>query len=212
MSKYVVLDLEMCKVPEGEQRQLFPSALELIQIGAVELDEHYKISRTFQSFVKPEFGSVDGFIQDLTGITAKDVADAPTADVVLKAFIHWLEKDAILVTWSEHDVSQIDKELYYKDIDIPDIFDYLDNYIDCQYLFSEKLHAKKSYKLSEALAIANIKYELGMHDAMVDAINTARLFSKLQNEDRSSFSPYFMTEEEARYSVYNSFATRRLAV
>ena len=212
MSKYVVLDLEMCKVPEGEQRQLFPSALELIQIGAVELDEHYKISRTFQSFVKPEFGSVDGFIQDLTGITAKDVADAPTADVVLKAFIHWLEKDAILVTWSEHDVSQIGKELYYKDIDIPDIFDYLDNYIDCQYLFSEKLHAKKSYKLSEALAIANIKYELGMHDAMVDAINTARLFSKLQNEDRSSFSPYFMTEEEARYSVYNSFATRRLAV
>ena len=212
MSKYVVLDLEMCKVPEGETRQIFKSARELIQIGAVELDEHYNISRTFQSYVKPEFGAVDEYIQNLTGITSNDVADAPTADVALRAFMQWLDRDAVLVTWSEHDVGQIDKELYYKDIDLPDMFDYLDNYIDCQYLFGEKLHASKLYKLSEALAIADIEYELGMHDAMVDAINTARLFSKLQNHDRSAFSPYFMTEEEARYSIYNSFAARRLAV
>lgn len=212
MSKYVVLDLEMCKVPEGEQRKFFKSARELIQIGAVELDEHYNVCRTFQSFVKPEFGAVDDFIQSLTGITADDVANAPTADEALRSFAQWLDKDAILVTWSEHDVDQIDKELYYKDIDLPDIFDYLDNYIDCQYLFAEKLHARKLYKLSEALAIADIEYELGMHDAMVDAVNTARLFSKLQNEDRSAFSPYFMTEEEARYSIFNSFAPRCLTV
>lgn len=35
MSKYVVYDLEMCKVPKGEKREEFGSRQELIQIGAV---------------------------------------------------------------------------------------------------------------------------------------------------------------------------------
>ena len=35
MGKYVVYDLEMCKVPKGEKREEFGSHQELIQIGAV---------------------------------------------------------------------------------------------------------------------------------------------------------------------------------
>lgn len=52
MSKYVVLDLEMCKVSKEAQKDIFKSARELIQIGAVEMDEHYRITRSFQTFVK----------------------------------------------------------------------------------------------------------------------------------------------------------------
>ena len=35
MGKYVVYDLEMCKVSKGEKREEFGSHQELIQIGAV---------------------------------------------------------------------------------------------------------------------------------------------------------------------------------
>jgi hypothetical protein len=38
MGKYVVYDLEMCKVPKGEKREEFGCRRELIQIGAVKLD------------------------------------------------------------------------------------------------------------------------------------------------------------------------------
>ena len=38
----------------------------------------------------------------------------------------------------------------------------------------------KKYKLSEALSIADISYDDGAHDALVDAKNTARLFAKTQ--------------------------------
>ena len=38
MGKYVVYDLEMCKVPKGEKREEFGCRQELIQIGAVMLD------------------------------------------------------------------------------------------------------------------------------------------------------------------------------
>ena len=211
MSKYVVLDLEMCKVSKEAQKDVFKSARELIQIGAVEMDEHYRITRSFQTFVKPEFGALDPFIEKLTGIKAENLENAPTADRALKEFYEWLDEDSVFVTWSDSDVIQIDDELYFKEIDLPGMYDYLDNYIDCQFLFGEKLHASKQYRLSEALAIANVDYDAAIHNALVDAKNTAVLFSKIQNEDRSTFSPYYMTQDEASRCIFNSFATRCFA-
>ena len=38
MGKYVVYDLEMCKVPKGDKREEFGCRRGLIQIGAVKLD------------------------------------------------------------------------------------------------------------------------------------------------------------------------------
>ena len=194
MSKYVVLDLEMCKLSKEAQKDVFKSARELIQIGAVEMDEHYRITRSFQTFVKPEFGALDPFIEKLTGIKAENLENAPTADRALKEFYEWLDEDSIFVTWSDSDVIQIDDELYFKEIDLPGMYDYLDNYIDCQFLFGEKLHASKQYRLSEALAIANVDYDAAIHNALVDA-----------------FSPYYMTQDEASRCIFNSFATRCFA-
>ena len=59
MSKYVVIDLEMCKVPKGFRRNTFGYSKELIQIGAVLLDETFDITDTFVTLVKPEYGLVD---------------------------------------------------------------------------------------------------------------------------------------------------------
>ncbi len=208
MSKYVVLDLEMCRVSKEARKGVFKSGSELIQIGAVELDEQYRITRMFQTFVKPEFGALDPFIMKLTGIKPEDLENAPVASVALNAFYEWLDEDSIFVTWSNSDILQIDDELYYKEIDIPEMYYYLDNYIDCQLLFGEMLHTSKQYRLSEALAIANVECDTAIHNALVDAKNTAILFSKIQSEDRATLSPYYMTQEEASIYIYNSFARR----
>lgn len=74
MSKYVVYDLEMCKVPKGEKREEFGSRQELIQIGAVLLDEEFKTIDTFMTYVAPRFGFVDSFIEKLTGITPAKIS------------------------------------------------------------------------------------------------------------------------------------------
>ena len=43
MKKYVVIDLEMCAVHNKKNKQIFNSGTELIQIGAVILDQDYRI-------------------------------------------------------------------------------------------------------------------------------------------------------------------------
>ena len=63
---YVVIDLEMCKVPKQYQSK-YNYSKEIIEIGAVLLDQEYQVIGTQKQFVCPEHGVVDRFISNLTG-------------------------------------------------------------------------------------------------------------------------------------------------
>lgn len=73
MSKYVIVDLEMCNVNSKETELRH----EIIQIGAVLLDESYNIISNYMTYVSPQFGQINKFIENLTGIHQTDVRNAP---------------------------------------------------------------------------------------------------------------------------------------
>lgn len=108
MSQFIVVDLEMCRVPSYSAH--YPLKHETIQIGAVRLNEQYEIVDEFNTFVKPEFGRLDRFISNLTAIKGKDLKDAPTMDTALSMFIDWIPADAVVVSWSNSDLKQIKGE------------------------------------------------------------------------------------------------------
>lgn len=205
MSKYVIVDLEMCNVPKGIKREAYNWRNELIQIGAVVVDESLNITDEFMTLVSPEFGAIDNFIEKLTGISRKAVQGAPKVKAALEMFVNWLPSDAVLVSWSENDENQIRKEIEAKNILVEGLEDYLDNWVDCQKTFGEKMNAQKNYKLSEALIIADIDYDEGEHDALVDAKNTAQLFVKMEREPVLVLNPYYSNQKEEE--TYNPFAT-----
>ena len=199
MSKYIVYDLEMCRVPKGEMRDAFGSGTELIQIGAVMLDESYETVDSFVTFVKPRFGAVDGFIERLTGISQADVESAPSTEEALEAFLEWMPEDAVMVSWSDSDINQIYAELDGKEIDCIDVDrleDLLYDSIDCQLEFDERIGSQRCYGLANALSITGIDCDVDIHDALVDAKNTALLFKKLKTEKELQMSSYYLTEED----------------
>ncbi len=206
MSSYVVLDLEMCMVSEDEMCEEYRWKSELIQIGAVRLDDNLEIADSFVTYVHPQYGSVSPFITNLTGITRENTKDAPGADEALRRFAEWLPDDTVLVTWSESDETQLTNEMYWKGISIPRLDAFLDDYIDCQITFSDKMDSRKTYKLSEALNISGIYSEIGEHDALIDAKNTALLFAKMEREPELVLSPYYVREGEVTHATYNPFA------
>jgi len=196
MSQYVIVDLEMCRVQDKEKRKEFCSGTELIQIGAILVNENYEIADEFVTHVKPVFGVVDPFIEQLTGISQKDVENAPESEQALEMFVRWLPEDAIIVSWSESDRNQIINELDGKNLGVEEIDPFLESWIDCQPTFSEKMKTDRIYKLSEALNIADIYYDDGEHDALVDARNTAKLFIKMQKEPELILSNGYAREEK----------------
>ena len=204
MSRYVIVDLEMCNVPKGIKREVYNWRNELIQIGAVLVDESLNIIDEFMTLVSPEFGAIDNFIEKLTGISRKAVQGAPKIKEALEMFVNWLPNDAVLVSWSENDENQIRKEIEAKNIFVEGLDNFLDNWIDCQKTFGEKMNAQKNYKLSEALIIADIDYDEGEHDALVDAKNTAQLFIKMEREPVLILNPYYSNQKKEE--TYNPFA------
>lgn len=205
MSKYVIVDLEMCRVPKGFKRENFKSAYELIEIGAVLLDDTYEIVDRFKTYVSPEYGEVDQYIQKLTRITKADTVNAPSTKEALESFVNWLPEDAILVSWSDNDEKQIRKEVELKKLEIPGLEKYLDNWEDCQKTFGEKMNSPKKYRLSEALIIADIDYDENIHDGLVDAENTAMLFAKMKREPKLKLISCYMIEDEDN-SIYTPIA------
>lgn len=192
MSKYAIIDLEMCRLPK-DKWTIFNYKTEIIQIGAVLVDENLEIVDNFMTLVKPQYGTIDDYIEKLTGIKQKDVSNAPSFKKAIELFTDWLPNDVEIVSWSETDADQIIAELDGKEIYNDKMEDLLDTWIDCQYTFGEKMNnPDRSYKLSEALNIADIYYNEGEHDALIDAKNTALLFIKMKKETVLQISPYII--------------------
>lgn len=203
--KYVIIDLEMCKVPRSKRDKKFSCRNEIIEIGAALIDENLTITDTFQTFVSPEFGVLDNFIRNLTGINDSDIANAPAIKEAVEKLIEWIPKNAIIVSWSENDKYQMSKELKSKGIESP-ISDYFEEWKDCQKEFSEKMNSSKIYNLSEALIIADIQFDENIHDGLVDAENTALLFIKMKKETSLKLSPYYSSDSYSESPTYRPFA------
>ena len=191
MGKYVVIDLEMCKVSR-EQRKTVRISHEIIQIGAVLLEESLTVAKRFSCYVQPEYGRIDPFIENLTGISQEHVDSAPVLSTALHAFFRWLSgEDVTAVSWSMTDKSQFSKELAVKSIQMEQMDRLLAGWIDCQKIFAQKTSVTRPYSLADALNAADIMDEGRAHDGLADAYNTALLFAKMEREDELVLNPYF---------------------
>lgn len=180
---YVVLDLEMCRIPNALMSEDYKWSRETIQIGAVMLDEDYNVVKKFSTFVRPEYGRLDPFIINLTGITKENVYTAPTYREAMEKFLRWLpEGEVSFVAWSRADRQQIEKESELKDLDERVMNRLMGAWIDCQELFDEKMNVSYQYSLEEALIASDVCTEGRAHDGLVDAYNTALLFAKLRKD------------------------------
>ena len=105
-----------------------------------------------------------------------------------------------MVSWSMNDRAQIAHEVEARGLAVPGVEGILEDWIDCQKMFGEKLGTTRCYRLSEALVAADILYEDGAHDGLVDAYNTALLFAKLERDEEFRLNAYYekaLTGEES---------------
>lgn len=189
-SFYPIIDLEMCKIPKGIVRSCHVRT-EIIQIGAVLLDEQFEIKDKFATYVKPQYGWIDPKIEKLTGINYDQVKNAPFIKVAVSMFLDWLpDEDGIMVSWSTTDKNQLERELEAKGIEFDRMAQLYESWFDCQEMFVGKVEAGRLYTLKEALIAADILSEGREHDGLADAWNTALLFAKMQDE-HFKFNPYY---------------------
>ena len=195
---YLVIDLEMCKVPRDYRSKSYRYANETIQIGAVLLDDSFKRIGTLCQYVHPEHGVIDYFIENLTGIKNSQVKKAPKLDEALIHMIDCLgERDYKIYAWSESDRNQLLHEIKAKNMTDERIYAFMkaENWIDYQDVFTKRFELSRQLSLEEALGRAEIEPEGKFHDGLDDAVNTAYLIEKLELNPEYQLVSYEMPDK-----------------
>jgi len=178
--KYICIDLEMTEFLSG-QRSCVPGANgEIIQFGAVMLDENYNMISKFSSYVKPVYSSVTPAIHDLTGITNKNLEGADDFLTVFDKFSYWRgEGDITTFCWSKADHNQLWCELEAKARHRYDLYECLKDFVDLQKIFGKLVSSKVAVSLESAMRLLQMEYKGQIHTAYSDSFNTARILHKL---------------------------------
>lgn len=206
---YVVIDEEFCKVAKGARTSEFSCGHEIIQIGAVLLDDAFNVTSSFDEYVNPEYGYVDAFISRLTGINQYMVSKADRLEAVLDRFLNWIPEDSVMVSWSMSDRMQLQKETVAKKIWRERLSMLFDGWIDSQAIFTEKANVSRKYNLQEALNISGVAMDGNEHNGLDDARNTAALFGMMMQPEFVTCSSYIKADseqEELSFSLGSLFA------
>ncbi len=179
--KYIVVDFEMNPVSKEFKEQKAICRNEIIEIGAVLLDESFKEQDSFQMYVKPCFSSeIRKYIVQLTGITDCMIGNAPGFTKAMKLFFEWCLScgdDVQVIQWSESDYEQIAGEMLQKQYPLSEKErSLMTGWHDFQKEYGDVIGTEKQTSLNYAVMLAGEEFEGKRHDALHDARNTARIF------------------------------------
>ena len=181
---YIVLDLEWNQAMNANASVFnhLPIRLagEIIQIGAVKLNDDYTPGEEFQSDVRPVyFRSMHYKVKKLTGIDKERLSRSDTFPEVFERFRAWCGEDAQFITWGYDDRRILEQNIIVHDLD----WDWIDDWINLQLIYNIQTDGDKNQKsLSTAMEHFAIEQTRTAHDALGDAYNTALVCSRLDFE------------------------------
>ena len=191
----VVLDLEwngaFCKKVGGYFN-------EIIEIGAVRLDDRLTIADRFDAVIRPRVSrKLTHWVTDLTGYTDEQVRGGITFNEAMERLHRFIgDEDATLLTWSTTDLTVFMENCryYYGDERIPFVSRYLDLQAYTQRWLA--LDASQQVGLAKAAELLGMNSEaLALHHAIDDSVLSAQILQRVY--DKASFrSAVRPTDEE----------------
>ncbi|MBK9254127.1 MAG: exonuclease domain-containing protein [Saprospiraceae bacterium] len=171
---FIIFDLEatcwLGRPPKGLN--------EIIEIGAVKVNEYGEWKSSFNKFVKPTINPVlSDFCKKLTSISQEDVDRTKTFPHIISAFQDWIDiydEPYCLVSWGKYDKRQLLADCQLHNLDS----DWLESHINLkeQYRWLKKLPDEPGLK--KAVKAEGFEFTGIHHRAISDAENTAKIFSK----------------------------------
>lgn len=187
---YIVFDLEW-NIPgrankvSDEDRQALP--FEIIEIGAVKLNESLEIVNKFSVTVRPKlYPILSGHVAAVTRRLQQSMRTGVPFEDAARDFINWCGDDYMLCTWSESDPPVLKQNLAYygfeEALKAP--------CLDVQYLFDEVIEQAGIQRSVEyALDFLNIDKSRPFHQAVQDAWYTGRILQaivEVADEEKTS--------------------------
>ena len=178
---YVVVDLEWNQAMSSKSSVFnkLPIKLrgEIIEIGAVKLNEDMTPGEEFTIDVKPVyFKRMHYKVKKLTGFDKERLALGHMFPDAFEQFRQWCGDDVTFITWGCDDRGIMEQNIIIHDLD----WDWISSWINLQLIYNMQTDGDKNQKsLATAMEHFDIEQTRVAHDALGDAYNTALVCTKL---------------------------------
>ena len=195
--QYIVIDLEWNGSYSKKAHGYFN---EIIEVGAVRVDEQMRLVDTFHATIKPVVSKkLSTIVTDLTNITAEELEDGTTFTAMMRQLSRWIGNEpAAILTWSTTDLLVLMENCRYFTgrQEIP----FLRNYMDFQVYAQQRMGVETSQQLGLAKAgemLGIPEDNMSLHRALDDSKLTAAILQKVYEAD--SFIPAIMAVDDEFY-------------
>lgn len=192
MGDYIVFDLEWNQGEAPVTRNGKTLAFEIVEIGAVKLNENREKIGEFSRLIKPQ---IHRHMHRITGklihLSMEDLEDGEIFQVVAGEFLRWCGDDPKFCSWGPLDLTEFQRNLDF--FGMPLLSDRPLAFYDVQKLYSLAYDDGRSRKsLEAAIEDRGIKKDIPFHRALADAEYTAKVFATFDEEilSRVSFDTY----------------------
>ena len=214
---YIILDLEWNQSARGKNFENKRLPFEIIQIGAVKLNETGDVQDKFNCVVRPSvYKKLHSAVKEVVALTDQDLREGVSFQEAFLRLMQFCEDDYIFCTWGSQDLWQLQQNMQYYQIE--NAFPKAMRYYDVQKMFSIVFEDGKLRRTVEhAVDVFGFEKDLMFHSAINDAQYVAKIFNNLlENKevlDRVSvdyFKPPLNKKEEVclRFKTYTKYIYR----
>lgn len=160
---------------------------EIIEIGAVKLDENFNIKDSVSVIVKPQIGKkLRGRVKDLTHITNEDISLGISFEEAVKGFSEWLgDEESTFLTWGDGDIRVFSKNYeYFFNIEA---LPFIDNYADAQKYCQSFIDSPSGQQIGLASACEKLGVnpeDFSHHRALDDSLMTVECIKKVYDSTK----------------------------
>lgn len=179
----IVVDLEFNQA-SSKTKINSQCPFEIIQIGAIALDENLRSIRVFDRLIKPQvYKEINSYVAALTSLKIEDFTEEESYESVFYDFLTFIgQEDIVFCTWGNADMKELFRNTSFYKLPISKL---PNKYINLQPYVSKYLHfsSKVSISLKDALKFLKIENESNFHNAYYDAYYTSKIFQRVYNKD-----------------------------
>lgn len=208
MINYIVLDLEWNQSPRGKEGSVAYLPFEIIEIGAVKLNEQRQMTGEFHRLVKPcVYRQMHYMISEVTHMDMTELRrDGAEFATAVTEFLEWCGDDAVFCTWGPQDMTELQRNMTFYDVEIPWGVPLL--YYDVQKLFSLLYgDGKQKPSLDSAVELLGLEEDRPFHRALDDAYYAGRVLGDMDFEAVKAYvsMDYYRLPKDRAEEVYLTF-------
>ena len=176
---YIVLDLEWNQSNTGLEKEIQKLPFEIIEIGAIHLNDVYVMEGQFSQLVKPQvYTKMHLITSKLIHLQMQELERGKPFPEVMERFIRWCDEDYMFCTWGDQDLRELQRNMKFHNV--TPLSDGPIAFLDVQKLFSIAYEDGKSRKsLEYAIDFLGMEKDIPFHRAFSDAYYTAKILTKI---------------------------------